>query len=644
MRFSRFPLLFAALLPLSTFASGQAPPSYKGPVRAELLKYLSVRQVHAGLPVFVRVHSDWSGIGCTLRSGAIIEGKVLLASPRSKSKKLSEMALTFNNAQCDGMEMAPITFLIAAVSAAPADDLVVPVVRNMGNPRGVPENSAVSSLSQLSTQMQLSNQAKPAPARFPSLGEVSGIRGVKLDVAAGPEHSSVLSAKDKDIALNAHTEFILVPSSVAFDSQPQLSTPDKPAGSDGAKTSIDSIDLSSDLSHVSEASANFVTCAPPSCSTDLSATKHEGPSRPVLSIPIRALGYKPRPDAAITEIDDDQAIAWLGNGRVLLAFNAHRLVHREGLTNIDAPVRSIHAVLIDFNGNRAISTLDWELSDTGKFLWQLSPDSILVHAGHELRIYDSHLRLTSHLLLPGPLAFLRVSPNGNIISLGIIRERHTTLLHSSLQLDLGHQPAEDVDLMVLDRSFKTLAHSITASDILPPTLLNEGQVMLLAQRDHRYRIQFMDWQGRVSTLARFSSACTPELGSTAPDLLFIRSCQLSTGTPEFRVMRPAGRLLLRSVANVGELGQDASGTSSIGLFTVSYFHAAPSVRLGFPFHGTDLLGVEARVYRASDGKRIAAVHAEAPAPSHSNSALSPDGSHLAVIADAQLHLYSVPTN
>lgn len=75
---------------------------------------------------------------------------------------------------------------------------------------------------------------------------------------------------------------------------------------------------------------------------------------------------------------------------------------------------------------------------------------------------------------------------------------------------------------------------------------------------------------------------------------------------------------------------------------IGSYHAAPSVRLGFPFHAVDLLDEQVRVYRASDGSRIAAIQAEAPAPSHGGFALSPDGSHLAVIADAQLHLYSVP--
>jgi hypothetical protein len=79
-------------------------------------------------------------------------------------------------------------------------------------------------------------------------------------------------------------------------------------------------------------------------------------------------------------------------------------------------------------------------------------------------------------------------------------------------------------------------------------------------------------------------------------------------------------------------------------FAVSYLRAAPSVTIGFPFRGTDLFAEEVRVYRAQDGKRIAAIHAEAPAPSHGGFALSPDGSQLAIVADAQLSIYPVPTN
>jgi len=102
--------------------------------------------------------------------------------------------------------------------------------------------------------------------------------------------------------------------------------------------------------------------------------------------------------------------------------------------------------------------------------------------------------------------------------------------------------------------------------------------------------------------------------------------------------------VLKGTADPGQLGHEARGENASKTFAVRYLRAAPSVRFGFPFRGTDLLGEEVRVYRAADGRRLAAIHAEAPAPSHGGYALSPDGSQLAVMADARLSIYAVPTN
>jgi hypothetical protein len=593
--------------------------------------------------VFVRVTSDWSGTGCALRRGAIIEGKVIVAVPRTKHSKSSQLALSFSAAQCGGTEMASIPFLLAAVSAAPASQLSVPVIRDMGNPRGVPQG-AVSSLQQLSTQMELAAPTKPTPARTPNFGEVYGIRGVTLHVAAGPERSSLLSAKDRDVALDEHAELLLVPSSVAFAASP-FPTSNSPAGPEnslGSGISFQAEEPTSDSMRTPDPA--FAACSPPSCSTDLPAANEEIPAHAARSISIQALGYAPRLKAEKINLDHDESIAWLGKDRVLLAFNPHRLVHREGMMTADAPLRTIHAVLLNVAENRVLGTLDCELSDSGRYLWQLSADRVLVHAGHELRIYDSRLQLKSRLLLPGPLSFLRISPNGELLSLGIIRERHSPALHAKLEGDLGYPPAEDVDVLVVDNDFRTIAHTTTTSEILPPTLLNEGQLLLLSQPKHHFRLEFLTWQGKATTLAQFTSGCTPELGSFAPDLVFVHSCQVSSKAPEFRVMRPNGQLVLKGTADPGELGQEARGETASKTFAVRFLRAAPSVKFGFPFRGTDLLAEEVRVYRAADGRRLAAIHAEAPAPSHGGYALSPDGSQLAIVADARLSIYAVPTN
>ena len=43
------------------------------------------------------------------------------------------------------------------------------------------------------------------------MGDVYGIRGLKLSVGTGPENSSILTSKDHDVALEKHSLLLLVP-------------------------------------------------------------------------------------------------------------------------------------------------------------------------------------------------------------------------------------------------------------------------------------------------------------------------------------------------------------------------------------------------------------------------------------------------
>ncbi|MDR3741049.1 MAG: hypothetical protein P4L40_18685, partial [Terracidiphilus sp.] len=207
---------------------------------------------------------------------------------------------------------------------------------------------------------------------------------------------------------------------------------------------------------------------------------------------------------------------------------------------------------------------------------------------------------------------------------------------------LTGEPPENVELRVLDKDFKTIAQGTTSSEIMPPTLLNEGQVNLLAKPKMQFRLALRSWQGQESTLARFSSSCLPAVSSFAPDLLIVRTCNKDEGTQEYRVLRPNGQALLHGKSNPEEMGQEAAGNSQSMRFALRVVHASSAITSGTVFHGTDLESEDVRIYRAVDGKRIAAFRVDSPAPSHGGYALSADGSQLAVLAGSRISLYAVP--
>jgi len=382
----------------------------------------------------------------------------------------------------------------------------------------------------------------------------------------------------------------------------------------------------------------FLPCEPQLCNVDLPATGPERLDTTLQSIPIRSLGYAPRPQKKIGELSKDDAVAWLGSNRLIIGFNPHKLIPRSESSQPGETVRRIHAVVLDIHSRKVVTTADWELHDRQEYLWQLPDNRALIHMGGELRVLGEDMAVINRLPLEGPLAFVRISPNGELIAVGTTLERHTPEIHLKLKEVLDQDPDEDVQIQIFDK-FKLITKANSSRAIMPPILLNEGQVRLLATRGAKYRLEMLPWDGNASTIARFTSACIPGVTSFPPDLLFVTSCSVDSGAHEYRVVRANGTVVLRGKSDPQNLGQEALGNGT--KFAVKLLHATHSVVEGSGFSGADLDYADVRIYRAKDGGKLTALQAPAPPPSRGAFALSSDGSQLAIVSDAQMSIYSL---
>jgi hypothetical protein len=629
------------------------PPSEAGigPVEAELLKPLNVRSLTVGGTVFVRVTRDWNGLGCSLRQGATLEATVQQAETVTRHHGKSSVALAFTKGQCNGTEMKPLNLLLSAVAhvpenwgSTPTGNMSVPL--SFGNPvslGGRGSNSGpVSYARERSNNTPLDTwhvELKGITHHFPMTakiqpGDVIDLKGMKLDLGTGPSQSSVLSLKGSDVRLDQYTQFLLVPSSLVFE---RTTVPmELPAGLVAGNK------LSNANQPALSAGKDIEVCAPPGCAVDLPVTSEQLQGTSEISIETRPLGYTPRPAMVLSDFNQDEALAWLGPQQVLFAFNVHGLIPRGSITNWKSVRRNIRAILLDTQSRNIIRAVDWEVADSKRFLWPLSGNHVLVHVGNELRLIGAGLEVERTIPLAGPLEFICMSPNREVMAVATLRERHSPELHSRLREELMAEPEEDVDVAILDRDFKTLAQTSAVSGIEPPTLLNEGQVTILAQPKMFYRLRFSSWEGPTSTLARFTSLCKPELSSVAPDLLFLVTCDTVADRYEYRVLRPDGRLLLQGRGNEFEMGEEMVGAEGIGLFAIKAVHAGDQIIPGKEFKASDLSFQELRVYRAADGKRLLAVHVKEPTVSRGTYAISGDGSQLAVLSLSQIQLLDLP--
>jgi hypothetical protein len=636
------PRVFAAKDPIQTIT----------PIQAELMADMNARLLKVGAVVYARVTVEWQGTDCFLRNGAILEGHVLSVTPYRQNAKISEVGIAFTRAQCGEPKMGAFELLLAALAAPPQNsDLgILTAPLPFSTSAGKSPDSGWQSIAALGVMQQgaiLNLQLDMAQYKFPltprmRMGEVDGIKGLRLDVATGPEDSSVLTSRGHDVSLEKHTLLLLVPARGVLPRGPEDA--DRSAS---ARVARDISTLPSDVPAGMSAPPpvdDLDSCAPPQCNVALPPGTASDGAKPAASISIRELGYAPRSRREVRDFDQDEVLAYLSPKELLVTFNPHLLVPRHALGQSGSTVRVIRASLVDTETLRVTRTVDWELPDNREYLWPLSEGRVLVHVGSELRVYGEGLNILNRIPLEGPLNFVRVTPDGSFVALGVTHERHSPELHAQLAASLDREPEEDVEVLVLNRNFETIARSSTQSGLVPPTLLDEGQARLLAQPNMRYRVSMLTWDNQASTLVRFNSACTPEISTLTPDLIFLESCDKQTRVLQYRVLHSNGKLALKGGSNPNDFDHAAKGSTDRQAFVVKTVQSNGSMIPGDQFSAADLSSEELEVYRATDGKRLLGVRVSSPSASRDGYALAPDSSELAVLTRDQISIYSVGKN
>jgi hypothetical protein len=627
------------LAAVAAFAA-TADTAYHRPVSVEVLSSVDVQSSHPGSRVYVKLTAPWVGLGCYFFDGEVLQGRVELATRRGRGQKESELAISFPNMRCLGSKNT-LSLVLAAVEwdagLNKGPDSQFPSLVQMSNPGAGSNGLGAEGMEMMAIRQQARNKI-PLKA-----GDVLGIEDLTLEIGKGPDRSSLLKSTRRDVHLEKEAMLLLIPESIAFPKGHEadgVPAPDKPSVS-GSPDALPPGDANISIKALPlPAPVEFQPCEPPACSLDLPSSDHDSHGTPSKSIGMHGLGYAPRPEQELGELNDDEVLGWLGPKQLLIGFNPHGMIDREGQTATGMALRRIHAVVVEPATSKVISSADWFLPDTGEFLWQLAGGRVLVHVGNELRIYGEGMQIERQIPLEGPLKFVRLSPNGELMAIAIVRETHTPEQHAELRESLNTEPPENVEISVLDKDFKAVARATTSSKIMPPTLLNEGQVQLLSMSNKQYMLRLARWNGEATTVARFPSACIPDVSSFAPDFLLVATCELSTGAHEYRVLRSNGKVVLRGRPDPQTAGQSAQGNGRT--FAVKSLHATQSMLHGAHFQGSDLDYEEVRVFQSNDGRRLTSVRLEGPPPSHGAYALSPDGAQLAVIADAKVNLFAVP--
>jgi hypothetical protein len=202
-------LIVLALLPLpslSTIARAQAataPPTQ--PLFANLTMPLDISRAKIGTHVQARVVTPWTGSGCALRLGALVEGHVSQVERRSKTAPRSAMHLVIDSAECNHQHAIPFKATLIALlgpSDAPAGMGKAPPLTDTPLPIGMRSVEAAAA----ANQYALTGRSVPDQWKIGMVVDVP----MNLSVGSGAEGGSIVWSTTIDARLEGQTTLILI--------------------------------------------------------------------------------------------------------------------------------------------------------------------------------------------------------------------------------------------------------------------------------------------------------------------------------------------------------------------------------------------------------------------------------------------------
>ena len=344
----------------------------------------------------------------------------------------------------------------------------------------------------------------------------------------------------------------------------------------------------------------------------------------------------------MSSFDYDASIAYLGPTQFLFTFNLHTLVPRsESEANSFRKLRIVRAVLIDLDRKEIVKTVDWRVPDSGRYLWPISENQVLIHVGQELRVYGPGLQLRNQISLGGALAFVRISPASEYFAVGVIHERHSREIHRQLGEAGPREPEEDVEIRLFDSQFRVVTSIVRSSWIPPPVLLNEGEVYIPSIGGNRWRIVENSWAGQRRVIAVATSTCAPQAESLPGNLLFVVGCDRQSDR-WYRVLHGDGKVVVKGWSPRSELEQTAGGNVGSNTFAIRIAVTIQSRDSQAVFKPSDLKSARVTVYRAENGRRIFSIAVPDPVPAVQTFAISPGEDQVALLRVDEIAFYRVP--
>lgn len=604
------------------------------------MQSLNSETLHLGDEVLAKVRVEWTDGECTLQAALVVHGRVAKVNDGGRRKNGTAIAFHY---LCH--EQPRLLLWLALLAPEPVDggNLVLKQsvhspsfgegggLGRAGNTKGDFEHGVVDLSGHQNpsfpvfTETDVDRKAKRPEAV--KTGQVWRLPRLQLAVGAGPEDSTVISSREKQVRLPMGSILVLLPESAAVMS--------------GAASNAPARKVAASKPAVLKLPPEIGACTTPACTVVSSALVSSAGPAPQQTIALDRLGYQRLKSAEMHDLEFGAASAFLGEDHLLFTFHPHTLVKREKGDRPEDQPHVVRAILFDIKSGRVERTAEWRVRRDEQYLWVVDGEHIVVNDGGRLRWFGRGLHETQSLKLDGPLAWLRMSPDRKHYAVGVVQELHTREEHADLAKADAAGPEEQVRVELLDGQLKIEDEAVASSRAMPPVLLDGGRAELRRARGDVYYLREFAWNrsGEPRDFARMQSSCVPKVKSLSGDLVMAEGCDKGSNDHWLRVFREDGSPVLKSVVHWREFSPLTAEDGEGGLFAMTTAEGGGEYVPGSVFHGTDLFRETVRVHRAIDGREIFATHMRFPLPANQPVAFAPGGGQVAVIDGDEILIY-----
>ena len=343
---------------------------------------------------------------------------------------------------------------------------------------------------------------------------------------------------------------------------------------------------------------------------------------------------------AIDSFGHDATLTYLDESTLLFTFVPHGLHRRVQVGIRSVPVRTVRGVVINTNSHTIQHVYEWEINGQGQYLWPAGNGRILLHMNRQLLLLGPDLKPIHSFPLDGVFQWASVSPSGDHLVIGTIRERHTEALHRLIVEHTGIEPEEDVEVRLFDRNFSNLFFPRRDPLRIARDLSDSESCAFMQSMGIAGNLRRNAGMAAASSLLTTISYCRPTIFSQKSGYLFSRDALDFSGLRWYRMLRPDGHPVVKTRVPAGEIEQ-AAGTTASTTFAVRVVKTVKPMFPGKAFNKVDLNSEEISVYRTGDGHQIFRTSTGDMPLMVQSFAMSPTGQQMAVIDGQSLSFFAV---